>query len=159
MTPLEDLQLVALAEVKPGQFLFSSTSADRSSVFLKATTEGPPEVLAIWQNDGKTVAKVERARTDLFLAFKRTRILVDPASQVHGTRCSPAPGTILLTAQGPGILYENPRGHEAVFLLTGEVVETQWGRDTGYYHWHLEALDGDYSRTTLFAVDVPPIGR
>jgi hypothetical protein len=63
---------------------------------------------------------------------------------------------LLLTVKGPGILFKSYGGHEAVLLLTGETVNADWGRDTGYCRWEVEALDEEHSPTSLLKVDVPP---
>jgi hypothetical protein len=159
MIHLENVELTSLANAKVGEFLFASDSPDRSIAILKEkTADGPCYVVAIKpEKEGEVAKEVARySYADMFLYYTNTRIMVDPDSVVHGTRCSPALGTLLLTVKGPGILFKSYGGHEAVLLLTGETVNADWGRDTGYCRWEVEALDEEHSPTSLLKVDVPP---
>ncbi|MFT4056175.1 MAG: hypothetical protein QM681_16850 [Novosphingobium sp.] len=158
LLPLDSMSLIALDQAKPGQFLFDPKSNDRKSLRLLSAGDGQRRLFSISKEGDRVHTSEHSVGYGLppFVTYTNSRLMADPDSLVHPTQNTLSFGTLLLTARGPGILFEAQSGHDAVFLLSGEVVETQWGSDVGFYRWEVEALDEDRSPTSLFAIDVPP---
>lgn len=151
MIDVEDLQNSAPNRAEPGSLLLQIAKSPAYAAWLIIGGGGPRNSLVI--DNGKYGFNVVDGRNahGSFVRISNPRFVVDPTSGISGIDGSPEPGTLFITADGPGILARVDHG-ECRVMLDGSISdETSYANFAGYRLWRIEADGSNGEPVVLFS--------